>query len=78
MEVLGESTRMLDQNYKVERYQAIPSLQAYLMVDSLSRSAALYRCVGEGWEYQEVEGSVALPCVDVTLRLEDVYEGVNL
>ena len=39
VEMLSESTRMADQNYKAERYRELPSLQAYLLVDS--RSAAI-------------------------------------
>lgn len=78
VEVLSPHTRAADQSYKAERYRELPSLRGYLMVDSESRAAAFYRRVNEVWQYELVEEGVALPCPEVTLTLEQMYEGVDL
>lgn len=78
VEILSKSTSRSDKSEKRLDYQAIPSLQAYLLVDSLSRSAAIYRRLPDGWEYQEIEESITLACPEVTLTLTDIYEGVTL
>ena len=77
-EVLSESTRMADQNYKAERYRDLPSLKAYLLVDSRSRSAAIWRRNGQEWIFEVLEDSIALPCPEVTLNLAELYEGTSL
>ncbi|PTA67001.1 Uma2 family endonuclease [Deinococcus arcticus] len=77
VEVLSESTRAADQNYKAERYRELPSLQAYLMVDSARRAAALYRRTPEGWVFEVVAERIQLPCPPVELMLELIYEGVT-
>lgn len=78
VEVLSQSTRSTDKSYKAERYRELPSLQSYLMVDSQSRSAALYRRMGEEWAYEIVDEVVELPCPEVTLTMTEIYEGVTL
>ena len=78
VEVLSESTRMADQNYKAERYRDLPSLQGYLLVDSRSRSAAIWRRTDEGWTFEVVGETFELPCLPVTLNLADLYDGTSL
>lgn len=78
VEVLSESTRMADQNYKAERYRDLPSLQAYLLVDSRSRSAAIWRRNGQEWMFEVLEDSIALSCPEVTLNLAELYDGTSL
>lgn len=48
------------------------------MVDSQSRSAALYRRMGEEWSYEIVDEVVELFCPEVTLTMTEIYEGVTL
>lgn len=78
VEILSESTRMADQNFKAERYREIPSLKAYLLVDSRSRSAAIWRRTGQDWNFEVLDDTIALPCPEITLRLADFYEGTAL
>ena len=78
VEVLSENTRMADQNFKAERYRELPSLQAYLLVDSRSRSAAMWRRQGNDWVFEVLEDMISLPCPEVTLNLADLYEGTSL
>lgn len=78
VEVLSESTRMADQNYKAERYRELPSLQAYLLVDSRSRSAAIWRREGQEWVFEVLGEIFDLPCPAVTLDLADFYDGTQI
>lgn len=64
--------------YKAQDYLSLPSLQGYLLVDSEERGAELYRRTPNGWQVETVEGGVRLPCLDVELRLDEVYEDVGL
>lgn len=48
------------------------------MVDSQSRSAALYRRMGDEWAYETVDEAVKLPCPDVEIELADIYNGVDV
>ncbi len=84
VEVLSESTRATDLGQKVDAYQSLPSLQAYLLIDTDVRAVRLFiRNIehgGEGWSegYWEDEGEVTLPCVGVTLTLAEMYEGTRV
>ncbi|GGL75593.1 hypothetical protein GCM10010840_12150 [Deinococcus aerolatus] len=80
VEVLSQTTQVLDRGQKLSDYTALPSLRGYLMVDTATRAARLYTRQGEGWGEQYVEdtGVLRLPCVDVALTLDDVYEGTSL
>ncbi|TNM71518.1 Uma2 family endonuclease [Deinococcus radiopugnans] len=80
VEVLSQSTQVVDRGQKLSEYTALPSLQGYLMVDTATRAARLYTRQGEGWgeQYVEEAGVLRLPCVDVELTLDDVYEGTSL
>lgn len=78
VEVLSASTRSEDQVYKAERYRDLSTLQGYLMVDSQSRAAALYRRTAGGWVLEVVEKIVRLPCPEMELSLGTMYDGVRL
>lgn len=82
VEVTSSSTLRKDYLEKALVYQAIPSLQAYLIaaqdkpqVDMLVRDA-------EGsWELQQfddLEDEITLPCLGITLSLTNIYAGVEL
>lgn len=79
-EVLSESTRDTDRREKLWAYQSLPSVQAYLLIDTDLRAARLFTRSGDGWSegYWEGEGEMTLPCVDVTLTLDEVYEGTRV
>lgn len=82
IEVSSDSTIRKDYLEKALVYQAIPTLQAYLiitqdkpLVDMLLRNA-------EGsWDLQQfdrLEDEISLPCLDITLSLQTVYAGVKV
>jgi Uma2 family endonuclease len=80
VEVLNPSTRDLDRREKLLAYTALPSVQGYLLVDTVVRAARLYVREGDAWaeQYTEEAGTLHLPCLDVALSLDDIYAGVNL
>ncbi|MCS6924262.1 MAG: Uma2 family endonuclease [Candidatus Binatia bacterium] len=77
---LSDATRDSDRGEKVALYQAIPTLQEYLLVEQD------YVCV-EHWQrqptgawtahtYTTLEAVVAFPTLAVTLPLREVYRDV--
>ncbi len=78
VEILSAGTRKVDMTYKAHDYLSLPTLQGYLLVDSEERAAELYRRTPNGWQVETVEDGVRLPYLDVDLRLDEVYEGVEL
>lgn len=78
VEILSQSTRQVDMTYKAQDYLSLPSLRGYLLVDSEDRAAEFYRRTPNGWELETVGDAVRLPCVEVELRLDEVYAGVGV
>lgn len=79
-EVLSRSTAAYDCGKKFFAYQAIPSLQEYLLVYQDAPLIEHYvRRSDETWIYQKVEGLQALlqlPTVERSLTLEKIYLSV--
>ncbi|WP_425148094.1 Uma2 family endonuclease [Deinococcus sp.] len=80
VEVLSESTRNIDRREKMHDYRTLFSLQGYLMVDTAVRAARLYIRNGDDWreEYVESGGTLTLPCVDIRMTLEEMYEDTEV
>jgi len=74
VEVLSDSTEAYDRGEKFAHYRRIPSLTDYVLV-------AQDRAYVEGiWLYRALEGrgaTLALPNLDCTLALNDVYDKVE-
>ena len=80
IEVTSPSTEMIDRREKVLAYRQIASLQAYVIVhQGEPRVERHWRDGSDVWRYDEVagEGRVALPCPEVELSLDAIYEGVT-
>jgi Uma2 family endonuclease len=77
-EVLSESTEETDTSTKLEEYLKLPSLQRYVMLRQYERSAIVYKRGLDGWqvEFLEADGEVSIPCLETTLKLEQVYAGL--
>jgi len=81
VEVTSASTLRKDYLEKALSYQAIDSLQAYLIVaqdkpqvDMLTRNA------NQSWELQqfsELENTLTLPCLEMPLTLKEIYLGIG-
>jgi Uma2 family endonuclease len=75
-EVLSDSTRDIDENEKLEEYLKIPSVQLYVLLRQDRPLAMVYARAEDGWHFSLLEdtGSFAVPCLDLTVRLEQLYK----
>ena len=78
VEVLSRGTAHTDRNAKYGVYTSLPSLQTYLIVDQYERHVYAYHREDQEWTLTEydVAGTIPLPCLDMSLTLDDVYTGV--
>jgi Uma2 family endonuclease len=77
-EVLSESTAETDATTKLEEYLKLPSLQRYVMLHQNDQTAIVYKRGLDGWqvEFLGADGEVSLPCLETSLKLEQVYAGL--
>lgn len=79
IEITSPSTARIDKREKVQAYRTIPSLRSYVIVEQAWRRVVRYWRDAEGvWQEEDLhgEGTVALPCPEVTLTLQQIYEGL--
>jgi len=76
VEVLSQTTETTDRREKLFAYQGIPSLQAYILVASEARRVERYVREAGGWMHEVAGEEVDFPCPGLSLRLEEVYEGL--
>jgi Uma2 family endonuclease len=81
-EVLSPSTEAYDRGDKFTYYKSIASLQEYLLIAQHRPHITHYaKQAGGVWSYDEVndmDGSLQLRSVDVTIKLSDVYQDLEL
>lgn len=80
-EVLSRSTRNYDLGDKFNHYRSIPSLSDYLLIDQDAIDVEHRWRDGDQWRsarYTNAGDSIALTGVSVTLRLSDLYAGIDL
>jgi Uma2 family endonuclease len=82
-EVLSESTEAFDRGEKFNRLQTWnPSLTDYVLVSQHRAQIEHFRRQADGsWSYRlttGVDASVAMPSINCTLKLADIYERVSL
>lgn len=81
VEVLSDSTERTDRSEKWEAYQAIPTLEHYLLVDSSHIFVTAFQRTVNGFERTEFRGKdavIKLDCIEIELPLAEIYEGTNL
>lgn len=85
VEVLSQMTAHNDRRHKYSVYTQLPSLQTYLIVSQEARHVVEYQCgeaesakSGNGWKMRELRetGEVRVPCLGLSLTLEQIYRGV--
>lgn len=79
VEVLSETTETVDRREKMRAYAQLESLREYLLVDSRSARAELYRKRPEGgWEqWIAAPGeTLRLDSVGLALAIDDLYEDI--
>lgn len=80
VEVLSESTRRTDEGEKLDAYQRIATLSAYLMFDQEMAGAIVYRRSGSEFlreVYSSIDAVILLPEIRAELRLASVYAEVS-
>ena len=76
VEVLSPSTRHDDERVKLREYQAVPSLEAILLVDpEVETTRLLTRRPGRGWNDVELEkgSDVRIEDLNVTLSWQEIF-----
>ncbi|SFI18823.1 Uma2 family endonuclease [Planctomicrobium piriforme] len=78
-EVLSPSTEAYDRGKKFEHFRHVDSLQSYVLVARDRRSVEVYSRQESGWLLTTaVSGEVAIPALDVVLKLDELYTFVEL
>lgn len=79
VEVLSPSTANYDRGAKLEHYRRRPSVRAILLVDSGRRRVNCYvRNPDDTWTLSDHEdGAVRVPHLDLTLAVDEIYEGAD-
>ena len=77
-EVLSDGTEETDTSAKLEEYLKLPSLQRYVMLRQNEPSAIVYKRGPDGWQVEFLEGDaeISIPCLETSLKLEQVYAGL--
>jgi len=82
VEVTSPSTARIDRGEKLDAYRSIATLQAYLIIDHRRRRVERHwrDALGSEWRREEIlgEGRARVPCLDVDLTLDEIYERVEL
>lgn len=79
-EVVSNSTRRIDEGEKRDAYLTIPTLTAYLLIESNRPRVVVHRRTDAGFVAEAYEGPYAvvpLPAIEAELSLAELYERVN-
>jgi Uma2 family endonuclease len=81
-EILSPSTRSIDKGRKFFFYQQIPSLQEYIMIDSLKKCIQLARKQSNGaWMIENITdptASLFIRTIDFHLSIDEIYTDTGL
>jgi Uma2 family endonuclease len=80
VEVVSRATRRVDEGEKKEAYLAIPSLDAYLMIEQDAAAVVVFRRTEQGFVrqvYEGLEAVIPLEEVGIDLPLSEVFDGVE-
>lgn len=80
VEVLSPGTEAIDRGRKAAYYRACPTIQEYMMVDSIERFIEVHRREEGLWTINTYEpgNSVTLESLGIQFPFEDAYEGTSL
>ena len=81
VEVLSDTTEAYDRGEKFQQYQQIPSFREYVLVSQHGIAIDHLRRDDDGaWTIRTLrsEDSLTLDSIGVTLRVADIYDGVQL
>lgn len=79
-DVLSDDTATTDRVVKLIDYAEVPSLRCYVLFEQTRMAATLFqREPGGAWTATaHTRGRTALPAIDVTLPVVDIYRGLTL
>jgi Uma2 family endonuclease len=81
VEILSSNTRIFDRTDKIEEYKTVESLEYILLIDPEYPQVRLYeRDDQRVWNTERITGLEAvieLPKIGATLRLSDMYDGLQ-
>lgn len=80
-EVLSPETERIDRGEKLQNYQTLPSLRAYVLVDQSRLAVTVYRPRDGNWEMEILTGKedvLILPEIECQLPLRSIYERTDL
>lgn len=79
VEVLSQSTEMIDRTRKLKDYRAHPTIEEYLLIDSRSFKVEVYTKEHTKWVYDafEKDDEVILPNLGVRFMVIDAYLDVE-
>ncbi len=78
IEVLSPSTRRIDKTIKRLAYQALPTLQEYVLIEQDKAEIEVFTR-SSGWqaEYYYLGDSISFASIGVTVQVEDIYYQIN-
>ncbi len=79
-EVASASTRRTDEGEKREAYLTIPTLSAYLLIETERPRAVVHRRTPEGFvaqAYEGMEATIPLEAIGIALPLAELYDRVD-
>ncbi len=79
VEVLSDSSFVIDLNHKLDNYLKMPSLLYYMVITQDDYKVRLWEKKGEDWiytAYSDLAEIVNLSQIDLSLPLADIYENV--
>jgi Uma2 family endonuclease len=80
VEVLSPGTEILDRNQKKATYQALPSVQEYLLIAQHEPHVTQFIREGDNWlrrDFSDLQGHIELPSINCRLALGDTYDGIT-
>lgn len=77
-EVLSKATRRFDQTLKRQRYQALPSLEEYVLIEQDKGEIEVFRR-RDGWQaaYYYLGDEISFYSIDVVVAVADIYYQVD-
>jgi len=82
VEVTSPGTARIDRGEKLDAYRTVATLQSYLIVDHRRRRVERHwrETLGSEWRREEIvgDGRVRVPCLDIELTLDAIYQRVEL
>lgn len=82
IEILSPSAKNYDRGTKFKFYRDLPSLKEYILVDSQSINVEVFSVndnhFWEGKEYKDINDSLQIKTISLSILLADIYEDVEL